>query len=133
MHGDHFAAHILFSDLTRFILRVARPHGAAHLGGHDPLFNLPVEKCFASVTRPKRAIAVEGRDSQFESDDVVDELGSRSAVEYVNTIMSEGTSAERQLRVYQETGDLKAVVQHLVNETRGGVTQQKATSAQVVN
>jgi carboxylate-amine ligase len=66
-------------------------------------------------------------------DDVVDELGSRSAVEYVNTIMSEGTSAERQLRVYQETGDLKAVVQHIVNETRGGVTQQKASSAQVVN
>jgi len=35
--------------------------------------------------------------------------------------------------VYQETGDLKAVVQHIVNETRGGVTQQKASSAQVVN
>ena len=58
-------------------------------------------------------------------DDVVDELGSRSAVEYVNTIMSEGTSAERQLRVFQETGDLKAVVRHLVNETRGGVTQSQ--------
>jgi glutamate---cysteine ligase / carboxylate-amine ligase len=65
-------------------------------------------------------------------DDVVDELGSRSAVEYVHTIMHEGTSAERQLRVYQETGDLKAVVQHLVNETRGGVTQS-STSARAVN
>jgi len=30
-------------------------------------------------------------------DDVVDELGSRSAVEYVHTILNEGTSAERQL------------------------------------
>jgi carboxylate-amine ligase len=59
-------------------------------------------------------------------DDVLDDLGSRSAVEYVNTIMSEGTSAERQLRVFQETGDLKAVVQHLVNETRGGVTKGQA-------
>jgi len=38
-------------------------------------------------------------------DDVVDDLGSRSAVEYVHTIMSEGTSADRQLRIYQETGD----------------------------
>ena len=65
-------------------------------------------------------------------DDVVDELGSRSAVEYVHTIMNEGTSAERQLRVYQETGDLKAVVQHLVNETRGGVTQS-TSSARAVN
>jgi carboxylate-amine ligase len=65
-------------------------------------------------------------------DDVVDELGSRSAVEYVHTIMNEGTSAERQLRVYQETGDLKAVVQHLVNETRGGVTQP-STTARAVN
>ena len=65
-------------------------------------------------------------------DDVVDELGSRSAVEYVHTIMNEGTSAERQLRVYQETGDLKAVVQHLVNETRGGVTQS-TTTARAIN
>jgi carboxylate-amine ligase len=46
--------------------------------------------------------------------------------------MNEGTSAERQLRVYQETGDLKAVVQHLVNETRGGVTQS-TSSARAVN
>src|ERR1700719_1546111 len=65
-------------------------------------------------------------------DDVVDELGSRSAVEYVHTIMNEGTSAERQLRVYQETGDLKAVVQHLVNETRGGVAQS-TTAARAIN
>src|SRR5437763_6959043 len=36
-------------------------------------------------------------------DDVVDDLGSRSAVEYVHTIISEGTSADRQLRIYQET------------------------------
>jgi carboxylate-amine ligase len=66
-------------------------------------------------------------------DDVLDELGSRSAVEYVHTIMSEGTSAERQLRVYRETGDLKAVVRHLVNETRGGVTQAQTPSAHAVN
>ena len=44
-------------------------------------------------------------------DDVVDELGSRRAVEYVHTILREGTSADRQLRVYRETGDLRAVVQ----------------------
>jgi carboxylate-amine ligase len=66
-------------------------------------------------------------------DDVLDELGSRSAVEYVNTILNEGTSAERQLRVYQQTGDLKAVVRHLVAETRAGVTQPQTSSARAVN
>lgn len=59
-------------------------------------------------------------------DDVVDDLGSRSAVEYVNTIMREGTSAERQLRIYQETGDLKAVVRNIVAETRGHGSQASA-------
>src|ERR1700727_2704353 len=66
-------------------------------------------------------------------DDVVDDLGSRSAVEYVDTIMHEGTSAERQLRVYQETGDLKAVVRHLVEETRGGVIQPRTSSVPAIN
>jgi carboxylate-amine ligase len=66
-------------------------------------------------------------------DDVVDDLGSRSAVEYVHTILREGTSAERQLRVYQETGDLKAVVRHLVEETRGGVVPSRASSAHAIN
>ena len=53
-------------------------------------------------------------------DDVVDELGSRPAVEYVKTIAAEGTSADRQLQVYRETGDLRAVVRWLVDETRAG-------------
>ncbi|PYT77007.1 MAG: carboxylate-amine ligase, partial [Acidobacteria bacterium] len=66
-------------------------------------------------------------------DDVVDELGSRSAVEYVHTILKEGTSADRQLRVYRETGDPKAVVRHLVAETRAGVTEPRPSSAHAVN
>jgi carboxylate-amine ligase len=66
-------------------------------------------------------------------DDVVDDLGSRSAIEYVHTILNEGTSAERQLRVYQETGDLRAVVKHLVEETRGGVVQPRTSSAHAIN
>jgi carboxylate-amine ligase len=51
-------------------------------------------------------------------DDVVDDLGSRKYLEYIHTILEEGTSADRQLRVYHETGDLKAVVAHIVRETR---------------
>jgi carboxylate-amine ligase len=66
-------------------------------------------------------------------DDVVDDLGSRSAVEYVHSILKEGTSADRQLRVFRETGDLRAVVRHLVAETRGGVTEPRTSSAHAVN
>src|SRR5436190_14574769 len=53
-------------------------------------------------------------------DDVVDELGSRKALDYVHTIIAEGTSADRQLKVYKETGDLRGVVRWLVDETRAG-------------
>jgi carboxylate-amine ligase len=66
-------------------------------------------------------------------DDVVDDLGSRSAMQYIHTIMNEGTSAERQLRVYQETGDLKEVVRHLVTETRSSVMDAKSNSASSIN
>ena len=51
-------------------------------------------------------------------DDVVDELGSREAVKYVHTVLREGTSADRQLAVYRQTGDLKAVVQDIVEQTK---------------
>jgi carboxylate-amine ligase len=54
-------------------------------------------------------------------DDVVDELESREAVAYVHTVLAEGTSADRQLAMFRETGDLKAVVKYIVNETRAGV------------
>jgi carboxylate-amine ligase len=57
-------------------------------------------------------------------DDVVDELESRDAVEYVHTVLREGTSADQQLAVYRATGDLKAVVRHLVSETRASVDRR---------
>src|ERR1700737_456306 len=82
------------------------------------------------VEVPMRALATELLEFV---DDVLDDLGSRSAVEYVHTILNEGTSAERQLRVYQATGDLKEVVRHLVRETRGGVGQPRNTSAATIN
>jgi carboxylate-amine ligase len=56
-------------------------------------------------------------------DDVLDDLGSRREVEYVRTILTEGTSAERQLQVYRQTGDFRAVVRALVDETRASVDQ----------
>jgi carboxylate-amine ligase len=66
-------------------------------------------------------------------DDVVDDLGSRSAVDYIHTILNEGTSAERQLRVFQQTGDLKDVVRHLVMETRASVMNSKSNPAKAIN
>jgi carboxylate-amine ligase len=50
-------------------------------------------------------------------DDVVDDLGSREAVNEVHRVLAEGTSADRQLAVYQATHDTRAVVRHLVAET----------------
>ena len=54
-------------------------------------------------------------------DDVLDQLGTRQELEYVRTILREGTSADRQLRKYQETGSLKAVVDALAEETMMGL------------
>ncbi|MCI0397113.1 MAG: carboxylate-amine ligase [Chloroflexi bacterium] len=50
-------------------------------------------------------------------DDVVDELGSRQHVEYAYHIMKHGSSADRQLATFKQTGDLKAVVNQLIAET----------------
>ncbi len=60
-------------------------------------------------------------------DDVLDDLGSRREVDYVRTILMDGTSADRQLRVHRESGDLRAVVQSIVEETRDSVEQSART------
>ena len=54
-------------------------------------------------------------------DDVLDELGSRKQVEYAFRILEEGTSADRQLARFRQTGDLNAVVDALIMETAEGV------------
>jgi glutamate---cysteine ligase / carboxylate-amine ligase len=54
-------------------------------------------------------------------DDVVDDLGSRQELNYVNRVLDEGTSADRQLRTFERTGDLKAVVDQLIAETMEGI------------
>jgi carboxylate-amine ligase len=43
-------------------------------------------------------------------------------------VLREGTSADRQLAVYRDTGDLKAVVRYVVQETKAGVEQQRETA-----
>jgi glutamate---cysteine ligase / carboxylate-amine ligase len=61
-------------------------------------------------------------------DDVLDELGSRQEVEYIREIMKNGTGADRQLQVYRETGDMKAVVDYIIEETEVGVEEDEANS-----
>ena len=39
----------------------------------------------------------------------------------MHTILSQGTSADRQLAVYRETGDFRAVVDQVVKETQEGL------------
>src|SRR6266568_4863475 len=55
--------------------------------------------------------------------DVIDELGSRHEIEYAYRILQDGSSADRQLATYQKTGDLKAVVDQLIQESSEGVLE----------
>lgn len=55
-------------------------------------------------------------------DDVVDELDSRHAINYIYKMLENGTGADRQLRAYQQSGgDFKAVVDYIISETMHGV------------
>ncbi len=54
-------------------------------------------------------------------DDEVDELGSRKEVEYIKEIMKNGTGADRQLKVWNETNDINAVVDLVIKETTMGL------------
>src|ERR1700758_596452 len=62
-------------------------------------------------------------------DDVLDELGSREEVQYVRQIMKMGTGADRQLRVFRETADMKAVVDYIIEETEVGVAEVEAPAS----
>jgi carboxylate-amine ligase len=58
-------------------------------------------------------------------DDVVDELDSREEVNYIRQIMKMGTGADRQLEVYRRTGDMKAVMDYIIEETELGVDEDE--------
>jgi glutamate---cysteine ligase / carboxylate-amine ligase len=64
-------------------------------------------------------------------DDVLDDLGSRKEVEYAFRILDQGTSADRQLARFRETGDLKAVVDALIAETKEGVVDSLEPASSV--
>jgi carboxylate-amine ligase len=65
-------------------------------------------------------------------DEVVDHLGSRAEIEHIHTILERGTSADEQLRVWQDTGDFKAVVDHLIETTMEKVSTEAVPRALAV-
>jgi carboxylate-amine ligase len=72
-----------------------------------------------------KGVEVPLRDLMYEYlhfvDDVVDELDSRKEINYIHTILERGSGADRQLRVFRETGDLAKVVDYMIEETEAGL------------
>lgn len=62
--------------------------------------------------------------------DVSDELGSRSQLAYIRTILENGNGADRQMRVFRETGDMKKVVDFMIAETEHGLVEPAAATAE---
>ncbi|MGK0413623.1 MAG: carboxylate-amine ligase [Polaribacter sp.] len=54
-------------------------------------------------------------------DDVLDDLGSREEVEYIFKMLENGTGADRQLKIFEETKDLTKVVDYITEQTILGV------------
>ncbi|MBL8007846.1 MAG: carboxylate-amine ligase [Ignavibacteria bacterium] len=63
-------------------------------------------------------------------DDVVDELGSREEINYIFKMIELGTGADRQLKVWNESGqDFKKLVDYIVEETYSGISYIPSKSA----
>jgi carboxylate-amine ligase len=54
-------------------------------------------------------------------DDVVDPLGSRQATHYAEHMLETGTGADRQLKVYDETGSLMKVMEYVAGQFLAGI------------
>ena len=60
------------------------------------------------------------------------ELRSRKEIRHIRTILERGTSADEQLRVWREKGNLKAVVDRLIEMTLENVPRELITKAVAV-
>ncbi len=54
-------------------------------------------------------------------DDVVDELGCRQDLQYIHTILENGTGADRQLAIYEQRNSLEDVVDYITTQTLVGI------------
>jgi carboxylate-amine ligase len=57
------------------------------------------------------------------------ELGSEKELAHIERIIAEGAGADRQLAVFQRTHDIKAVVDHIIEETYEGLTLAETAPA----
>ena len=48
---------------------------------------------------------------------------------YIHEILEHGSGADRQLKVFQETGDLKKVVDYIIEETEAGLAEKEEPAA----
>ncbi len=55
----------------------------------------------------------------------VDEFGTAREISHIESILNEGTGADRQVAVWERTNDLKSVVDYIVAETNAGLTCQR--------
>ncbi|MEZ4299206.1 MAG: carboxylate-amine ligase [Polyangiaceae bacterium] len=67
---------------------------------------------------PTRDLILELLDFVSEAADIFD---SQMELERIREILKEGTSADKQLRVFAETGHINAVVDHLIHQTSLGL------------
>jgi len=61
--------------------------------------------------------------------DVVEQLGSQKEIAYIRRILEEGNGADRQLRVFRNTGDLRKVVDYMIAETESGLFEPAHNTA----
>ena len=61
----------------------------------------------------------------------VEELGSEREIAHIEKIMREGTGADRQLAVWEQTHDTKAVVDHIIEETYDGLSVPQYLGAEL--
>jgi carboxylate-amine ligase len=64
-------------------------------------------------------------------DDVVDELGSRRELDYIRALLDDpqGTGADRQMAIYQESNDPQKVSQFLIERTLEGLSTHDTKEA----
>jgi len=66
-------------------------------------------------------------------DDVVDDLGSRAEIEYIYDILDNGSGADRQIKVFNETNSIEAVAEYIHRETTTGLFEDVTPFLKHVN
>jgi carboxylate-amine ligase len=61
--------------------------------------------------------------------DAAEELGTTRELGHIETILKEGSAADRALRVFADSADLNKVVDHMIQETEQGVFETAQASA----